>query len=320
MHMFPIPTFVLNSVRLTKIAMPLVAVLMVGCASQTETSVVEPDSSEPNIAANEGQAIVNGTVQTADGVEIAYDVRGQGDTTLVFVHCWSCDRSYWQEQLDAFADDYRVVSLDLAGHGLSGTNRIDWTVAGHAEDVRAVLEELGLNNVILIGHSMGGSVSVVAAGLMPERVIGVACADTLHDADAEFDPAFAEDIATQMEADFVGVRSEMLGQMFLPESDGVVETWVAQKGETVYAPAAIALLRDFATFDLAEAMTEMEVPIRCVNANALPPMIPETAVETNLLYADFDAEIMDGVGHFLQLEKPEEFNELLAEAIVEIEG
>ncbi|MGK7910827.1 MAG: alpha/beta fold hydrolase [Synechococcus sp.] len=310
--------------------LPVVAVVASGCSSQTDpTAPSLPVSESPAQELTDGQAsdppegaheIFTDTVLSGDGVEIAYDVRGQGDTTLVFVHCWSCDRAYWQDQLDGFADDYRVVSLDLAGHGMSGNNREDWTVAAHAEDVRAVLDTLELDNAILIGHSMGGSVSVVAAGLMPDRVIGVACADTLHDADAAFDPAFAEQIATQMEADFIGVRSEMLGQMFLPDSDGEVEAWVAERGETAYAPAAIALMRNFATFDLAEAMSATDVPIRCVNANALPPMIPETAVETNQQYADYDAEIMDGVGHFLQLEDPEVFNALLAEAISEIEG
>ncbi|MEM9534099.1 MAG: alpha/beta hydrolase [Cyanobacteria bacterium P01_E01_bin.45] len=308
------------------------AVVAIGCASQTESPTAEPgptlessseestDEAGSELPGTDPLGVSTGTVLTVDGVEIAYDVRGQGDTTLVFVHCWTCDRSYWQEQLDTFAEDYRVVSLDLAGHGLSGTNREDWTVAAHAADVEAVLEELELHNVIMVGHSMGGSVSVVAAGQMPERVIGIACVDTLHDADAEFDPAFADQIATQMEADFMAVRSEMLGQMFLPDSGGEVEAWVVQRGETAYAPAEFDLLQDFATFDLGAAMSEVDVPIRCVNANALPPMIPETAVDTNQQYADFDAVIMDGVGHFLQLEDPEAFNVLLAETIAEIEG
>ncbi|NIS33422.1 MAG: alpha/beta hydrolase, partial [Actinobacteria bacterium] len=51
------------------------------------------------------------------GLTLHYDTRGSGDTALVFVHCWACDRAYWREQLDVFADRYRVVSLDLGGHG-----------------------------------------------------------------------------------------------------------------------------------------------------------------------------------------------------------
>ena len=60
-----------------------------------------------------------GAVQSADGVPIAYQVAGEGTVSLVFVHGWSGDRSYWEEQLDHFAQEYRVVALDLTGHGRS---------------------------------------------------------------------------------------------------------------------------------------------------------------------------------------------------------
>ena len=284
--------------KLTVFALSILVSLLLGCTSSTEDAVTNSNSKPTVFQEAAEPTISSGTVLAADGVEIAYDVRGAGETTLLFVHCWSCDRSYWREQLDAFSEEYQVVSLDLAGHGVSGTDRENWTVAGYAGDIKAVVDELGLEQVIIVGHSMGGSVGVAAARLLPTRIGGVACVDTLHNAEAVFDPAAAEDLATQLEGDFVGVRSQLMGQMFLPDSSGEVQAWVAQQGESAYAPAAIALMRDFASFDLAAAMAEVEVPIRCVNANALPPFIPETAVEINQLYADFDADIMEGVGHF----------------------
>jgi pimeloyl-ACP methyl ester carboxylesterase len=113
------------------------------------------------------------TLTAPDGVRIVYDDRGQGATALVFVHCWSCDRTFWREQADVFSDGYRVVTLDLAGHGESGKNRKTWTVAGLGGDVRAVVEKLGLKRVILVGHSMGGPVSLDAARQLRGRVVGV---------------------------------------------------------------------------------------------------------------------------------------------------
>ena len=303
---------------MNRIAFPLLMALVLGVIPASHW-VTEWDSAV-QARGEEAVRVMDGTVLAPDGVEIAFDVRGEGDTTLVFVHCWSCDRSYWREQLDAFADEYRVVSLDLAGHGVSGRDRETWTIAGYAGDVQAVVEELDLQRVILIGHSMGGPVSLEAARLLPDRAIGVACVDTLHNVEMKWDSEFVEQTIARLEADFVGAYTEMMGQLFLPDSNGEVADWVAQKGESVYAPMAIALARDFPNFDAAAAMAAVEVPIRCVNANALPPMIPETAVAINQQYADFDAAIMDGVGHFLQLEQPTEFNVLLEEAIAEIEG
>jgi pimeloyl-ACP methyl ester carboxylesterase len=85
----------------------------------------------------------------------------------VFVHCWACDRTYWREQVDVFAADHQVVTLDLAGHGESGAGRETWTVKGLAGDVQAVVEALDLERVILIGHSMGGPVSRRHAAYAP---------------------------------------------------------------------------------------------------------------------------------------------------------
>jgi pimeloyl-ACP methyl ester carboxylesterase len=110
-----------------------------------------------------------------DGLRIAYEALGSGAPgapALVFVHGWSCDRSYWNGQLDAFSSDYKVVAVDLAGHGESALGRKDWSIAAYGGDVAAVVKKLGLTRVILIGHSMGGDVNAEAARQLRGRVVG----------------------------------------------------------------------------------------------------------------------------------------------------
>ena len=97
-------------------------------------------------------------VQSKDGTPISYEVFGAGEPTLVFVHGWSCDARYWRAQVPYFSKKHRVVVLDLAGHGHSGMSRTKYTMRAFGEDVRAVTESTGSHSVILIGHSMGGSV------------------------------------------------------------------------------------------------------------------------------------------------------------------
>jgi hypothetical protein len=63
------------------------------------------------------------TVPSSDGIPITYEVRGKGSPTLVFVHGWSCDRTYWKGQIEPFSKIYQVVAIDLAGHGESGKGR-----------------------------------------------------------------------------------------------------------------------------------------------------------------------------------------------------
>src|SRR5687768_8178230 len=111
------------------------------------------------------------TVSSFDGVPISYEVYGSGKSpTLVFVHGWSCDRSYWDAQRIPLSKQYQIVTLDLAGHGQSGMGREAWTIASYGEDVAAVVKELDLEDAILIGHSMGGDVIVEAARHLPKRL------------------------------------------------------------------------------------------------------------------------------------------------------
>ena len=121
------------------------------------------------------------TAMAPDDVKIAFTTEGIGEPAVVFVHGWSCDRSYWRNQMSLFAEQYQVVAIDLAGHGTSGVERDDWTVEAFGGDVAAVVKKLGLEKVVLVGHSMGGPVNIEAARLIPDRVVGLIGADTYHD-------------------------------------------------------------------------------------------------------------------------------------------
>ena len=261
-------------------------------------------------AAAAGAAVETGPVPAPDGVRIVYDVRGKGATALVFVHCWSCDRTFWRNQADAFAGGYRVVTLDLGGHGESGKNRKVWTVASLAGDVQAVADRLKLNRMILIGHSMGGPVALEAAWRMHGRVAGVIAADTLQDAALQIPAPMVESIAAKLKADFPGTVSGFMGSMFPKNADPAVRAWVEKKAAAADPAVAEALMLDFPNYDFKKLFAAAGVPIRAINAR--PPSGQPTNIEGNRKYADYDAVLMDGVGHFLQLERPAEFNGHLA--------
>ncbi len=137
------------------------------------------------MACDPAQEVPASPAYSTDGVAIHYQVHGAGAQSLVFVHGWACDHSYWEQQLQHFSRHYKVVTIDLAGHGRSGLNRDDWTIEAFGNDVTAVVEKLDLDTVILIGHSMGGPVIVEAAQHMTDRIIGLVGVDTFHDIDRE---------------------------------------------------------------------------------------------------------------------------------------
>jgi len=99
-----------------------------------------------------------------DGVQLGYDEAGSGESSMLLIHGAFADRSSYSEQFDHFAADHRVVSVDLRGHGESDKPDEHYSIAGFAEDVAWMAEQLGLESPIVVGHSLGGPVGVELTG------------------------------------------------------------------------------------------------------------------------------------------------------------
>jgi len=275
-------------------------------------------ASEASTRADAAASASERTLPAADGVPIAYEIHGAGEPALVFVHGWSCDRAFWREQLDELARDHQVVALDLPGHGSSGADRASWTIAGLADDVRALVEGLDLQRVILIGHSMGGPVCLEAARLLPGRAIGVIGVDTLHDAEFEMPEGWAKSFADRLDADFEHAPGEFVRSMFPESADPALIDWTLARMKRADRKAVIALMRDFDNVDPKGLLSAAHVPVRAINAAATGGRTLPTAIETNRKYADFDAVTLERVGHFLMLESPDEFNPKLRAYVDEL--
>jgi pimeloyl-ACP methyl ester carboxylesterase len=255
-----------------------------------------------------------------DGVPVSYSVCGKGDVTLVFVHGWSCDSRYWYRQVPRFSSMYRVVTVDLAGHGHSGPGRKDYTVASFGEDVKAVVEKVDAKKVILIGHSMGGEVVAAAAAFMPGRVIGVVGVDTLHNVEARYTQEELEKEIRPFEEEFPKKAREFVRAMFVKGSDAELIEWVAADMSCAIPRVAISALRDyfglFVTGDAAKLFEKVKAPVRAVNAD----LWPTDSAANRRHMTSFDVVIMKGVGHFPMLERPEEFNDRLWKVVGELSG
>ncbi|AMV23672.1 Sigma factor SigB regulation protein RsbQ [Gemmata sp. SH-PL17] len=262
-----------------------------------------------------GDEPVKKTVKAGDGLSIACDVRGKGDTTLVFLHGWGGDREYWKNQANAFATDYTVVTVDQAGHGASGKDRKVWTVDALAGDVEAVVKDLKLKRVILVGHSMGGPVALLAAKRLPGTVVAVVGVDTLQDAEMKRPEELVKSLTTGLEKDFKGMVGGMFGAMLAEKSDAKLKDWLGDKAASREPAIAIALMKDLFSLDQKKVFKEAGVPVRCINSAGGYQFFTPTAVETNKKYADYDAVTISDVGHYPMLEKPKEFNEKLQDVL-----
>lgn len=253
------------------------------------------------------------TLELADGAEMRYVARGSGEPALVFVHCGNCRMSIWDESLAAFEGERRVVAMDLVGYGLSPSGpRESFTIEGYGADVAALVEHLGLAKVILVGNSLGGPVALEAAKkLGAGRVLGVVAVDTLQNAEAEWPEESWRKILDGYLADFEGTCTSFMLQIVGREASEAVRERVDRETCDGDPAAAIALFRTLREFDTGAAMRAAGVPIRAINAGVYP-----TAVEVNRKYApSFEVEVLDGVGHYPQVERPEEFQRALRAAV-----
>ena len=279
---------------LISITILLLIVLLSGCNSvQTSTS--------QNVS----------YAKSADGSKIAYGVQGQGDITLIFVHCWTCNHNFWDKQIAYFSKQYKVVWLDLAGHGLSTSKRQHYTMESFGQDVVAVANKTGGSHFILVGHSMGGPVAVEAAKLLKEKAIGIVGVDTFYT------PFNYPKLETEMDifiapfkADFKNSSEKMVRSMFTPKADPILINSIVKQlsiADQTMAVDAIYEIFRWTAKNVPSSLNQFAPILRNING---APTGKEKALHPSVT-------MLPGVGHFVAQVKPDEFNQTLKKMINE---
>jgi len=216
-----------------------------------------------------------------------------------------------------FAADYRVVAVDQAGHGESGKERKHWSASALAGDVEAVVKELGLQRVILIGHSMGGPIALMASKRMPGTVVAVLGVDTLQNAEFKMPEEVSKKFLEAFEKDFNGTMRAGLSGLLHEKTDPDLKKWILTRAEAQDQKMALALMRDLSGLDVKTLLKDAKTPVRCINSAGGFQFFTPTAIETNKKYANFNAVLIEEVGHYPMLEKPGEFHQKLREVLKE---
>ena len=259
-------------------------------------------------------------IMSSDGVEISFDDRGRGETSIMFVHGWANNKTIWDAQMSYFAKKYRVVAIDLPAFGKSGHNRENWTMASFGEDVITLIEKLGLNQVVLVGFSMGTTVVIEAANRLTEQISGVVLVDDLHSVEIKIQPP--------MESFLDSVFMDLVTN---PTNEKLVAGGFYKKNHENSYKRVLAMLEDpsrvgwqeslhgyiqWINEDCTESLKELKVPVIAINSENQP-----TDVEAFRQYVpSFEAHIITDAGHVLMWDAPEEFNRLLEESINKFAG
>jgi pimeloyl-ACP methyl ester carboxylesterase len=255
------------------------------------------------------------SLKSPDGIDIVYEVRGKG-APLVFVHGWSCDRSYWRGQVELFARDHRVITIDLAGHGASGLGRKAWTIESYGADVAAVVTKLDLQRAVLIGHSMGGDVILEAARRLRGRIAGLVWVDAYQTLGKEHTATLTQvaRFLQPFEYDFAAAMRAFVRGKFPAGADPALLEWVSADMAAAPREVALAEVRSALAYNdqVPAALQELRLPLVAINPEAPPTNLDE------MTRSGIEVLFVSGAGHFLMLEKPGPFNQRLAEALTKI--
>jgi len=256
-----------------------------------------------------------------ENVKIAYHEIGKGGTTLLFVHGSFIDMNYWSAQVDYFKRQYRVLTIDLPGHGKSGKNRSTWAIQEYGKDVCTLINDLHLKNVILIGHSMGGDVILEVSDKCPDSVIGFVGVDNFKNAGTEPSVEMQnqiDQIMIMLKSDFAGTSENFARQALLsPSTDKTIINRVVSDYRDMDKNIGIDLISSAFTYygRERELMTQLKFKMHLINVDNIP-----TNEEVLKKYAasGYDVISINGTCHFPMIEKPDEFNRLLQDIIVKI--
>ena len=254
------------------------------------------------------------------GTNISYQTCGSGDITLLFVHGWCINQGYWSYQSDGFCSEYKIVTMDLPGFGNSGKNRNEWTIEQFGNDVREVIEQLQLEKVVLVGHSMGGDI-ILEAARNNDKVIALVGVDNFKEVGMKIDPQIQQEIDGFLDVlknNFSEVANAYAeGALFHPTTDEAVVDRVVQDITSSDSIIAVACLKELFTYTPNEKkqLSKLKQRLYLINSASTPT---DTAA---LASSGIGFKLLEiaNTGHYPMIEKPGEFNQLLKKVLIDIE-
>jgi pimeloyl-ACP methyl ester carboxylesterase len=245
--------------------------------------------------------------------KLAVDDGGTG-SAVVLLHSLGGTSGQWSAQLEHLRESRRAVALDLRGHGRSQPpSDGHYSIEAHARDVAAAADALGLERFALVGHSFGAGVALTYAGMEPRRVTHLVLADPIGDGtqvpDAEVRP-FLEALGTAAYAETIeGYWSSIAG------TDGAVLERLLADLRGTPREAMVRGLHSVMAFDPKPAFSAYRGPTLAVitPANDFPYSL-------HRLGSGLPHRVIEGTGHWLQMERPGEFNRILDQFLGEKNG
>jgi 3-oxoadipate enol-lactonase len=252
------------------------------------------------------------TTTRIDDIELAYDDVGVGPA-VVLIHGYPFNRSLWTEQTVALTSRFRVITPDLRGFGESDSSEGPATMNRMAEDVTKLMDQLGIQQAVIGGLSMGGYVALAFVKQFPSRVKALVLADTRAQADTEEAKQTRRQQAEKaLSEGMAGIADGMLPKLLTPDTVSkrpeVVKRVRDMMLKTKPQGAASALLGMAEREDLSEFISNIGVPTMILvgREDAITPVADSEKMESKI--APSRLVVIENAGHVSNLEQTEQFN------------
>jgi pimeloyl-ACP methyl ester carboxylesterase len=268
-------------------------------------------------AANAGDSLASAKSHfVADGTnKVHYLTLGRGKQTILFVHCWAGRADFWRAQVPVVADRARLILIDLPGHGESDKPHTDYTMGFFANAVLAVMRDAKVDKATLVGHSMGAAVICQVYKQAPEKVAALFSVDGMMRRPPVTPEQAQQFIAPFRAPEYRDNTTRFLATMFpVPGTEALRDQVVADMLQTPQYVMAGSMEGMFGQGQPAWDLQNVKVPVLVINAKN-PMWTPEYEEYVHKLSSQVEYRTMDGVGHWLMLEKPVEFNAAFLEVL-----
>lgn len=248
-----------------------------------------------------------------NGINLAYTDRGEG-LPVVFLHAFPFNRRMWEPQVQALSDRYRIIAVDLRGHGESDAPLWRYTLELFADDVTGLLDHLGIQQAVLAGLSMGGYLSFAFYRKYRERVKALVLADTRADADKPEMITWRFNLAQKVYQEGAkAVADEMGPKLLSPKAKPAV---VEQVRAIILSTQMSGIVGDLMAIAERPDSTPLLAQITCPTLVLVGQHDVLTTPEENKRIADgiknARFEVIPEAGHMSNLEQPEAFNRAVA--------
>ncbi len=241
-----------------------------------------------------------------DVARVHYKSYGKGREALVLIHGWSCNLDYWRDSIPAFAKRNRVIAIDLPGHGQSDKPEIAYSMDLFARAVDAVLRDAKVERAVLVGHSMGTPVARQFYRKYPQKTLGIVIVD------GPLRPFGDKKMMEGLIAGFRGPNYKVVGQqMFAGMAGPNLSTELKERIQISFLntpqQVLVSAMEGMAD-DSIWGEDKINVPVLAILARS--PFYPADIEQSyRSLAPHLEFQMWEGVGHFLMMEKPKEFND-----------